>query len=42
MKLSRKERRQNWKLSWKTENFIGENRKAQREEWYQSWNKFKV
>jgi len=42
--LTRKERRNEWKLSWmiSKNDFEGENRKEKREKWYQSWSKFKI
>ena len=42
MKPSRKERRENWRQSWKSEKFNDKSRNEKRQEWYQSWSKFKV
>lgn len=41
MKLTRKERRQQWRDSWKTDNFEGETRQEKRRNWFASWSKFK-
>jgi len=42
--MTRKEKRKLWKIDWMIvkDSIEGDNRKEKRENWYQSWSKFKI